>query len=301
MKRIAIIGGGVAGLSAAVYALRANAEVTLFEQFGLGGQTANLGEIENYPSYKSIEGWQLAQNMIDQAKALGLKTVRERVLSVTKGQQFLLRTDKGEYSFPAVVVATGTAHNKLGFEEPYVGKGVSYCATCDGNFYRGKAVAIAGGGTPAVREALYLADVCDKVYVIVPYEAFRAEEMAVNNLVSRSNVQVLYGSQVSEILCDDVVYGVKVFDGEIKTLDVSALFVAIGAQPVTDFLQVEGVQRKNGYVVVDDRCATGAEGLFAAGDVTNGPLKQIVTACGDGAKAGSFAAAYAGMISKGQK
>lgn len=301
MKSIAIIGGGVAGLSAAVYALRANAEVTLFEQFGLGGQTANLGEIENYPSYKSIEGWQLAQNMIDQAKALGLKTVRERVLSVTKKQQFLLRTDKGEYTFPAVVVATGTAHNKLGFEEPYVGKGVSYCATCDGNFYRGKAVAIAGGGTPAVREALYLADVCDKVYVIVPYEAFRAEEMAVNNLVSRSNVQVLYGSQVSEILCDDVVYGVKVFDGEVKTLDVSALFVAIGAQPVTDFLQVEGVQRKNGYVVVDDRCATGAEGLFAAGDVTNGPLKQIVTACGDGAKAGSFAAAYAGMISKGQK
>ncbi|MGN1067080.1 MAG: NAD(P)/FAD-dependent oxidoreductase [Candidatus Fimimonas sp.] len=300
MKKLAIIGGGVAGLSAAVYALRANAEVTIFEQFGLGGQTANLGEIENYPSYKSVEGWQLADNMVKQAKALGLKTVRSRVLSLTKEQnEFCIKTEKGDFLFPAVVVATGTAHNKLGFESPYVGKGVSYCATCDGNFHKNKPVAVVGGGTPAVREATYLADVCSTVFVVVPQEKFSAEEMAVQALLQKPNVVPLYHSQVSKIICETTVSAMEVFDGaSTQTLQVSGIFVAIGALPVTDFINVENLQKQNGYLVVDGKCQTSVEGLFAAGDVTNGSLKQIVTACADGAKAGSFASVYAGKFSK---
>lgn len=294
-KEIAVIGGGVAGLTAAIYALRANAEVTLFEQFGLGGQTANLGVIENYPSYTEVEGWQLADSIAKQAKALGLKTVICRVLSLSKEDDiFRIKTSKGEFGFPAVVVATGTAHNKLGFETPYIGKGVSYCATCDGNFYKNLPVAVVGGGTPAVREALYLSDLCSEVYVIVPQQSFSAEEMAVKRLLQKDNVIPMYNSQVSKIVCEDKVSAIEVFDGaNTKTLEVFGVFVAIGAVPVTDFIKIDGLQTQNGYLVADEKCRTSISGLFAAGDVSNGSLKQIVTSCGDGAKAGSFASAYA--------
>ena len=301
MKRIAIIGGGVAGLSAAVYALRSGAEVTMFEQFGLGGLVATIDKIENYPSYASVEGWKLASDMSAQAKALGLKTFRQKALSLTKnGDSFVVTTDKGEYEFPGVVIATGTAHNKLGIEGDLVGKGVSYCATCDGAFYRDCPVIVVGGGSIAVNEATYLADLCSTVYVALPQAEFAAEEKAVNRLLEKSNVKALYGTTVAEIVGDDVVKSVKVFsDGKLQELKVDGVFIAIGAAPVTDFVRIEGVEMQRGYVVVDGRCETTVKGLFAAGDVTNGPLKQIVTACADGAKAGAFASAYSATVTKG--
>ena len=295
MKKIAIIGGGVAGMTAAIYALRANAEVTLFEQFGLGGLVATIDKIENYPSYKSVEGFQLASDMAAQAKALGLKVVRRRVVSLTKtGDEFTIVTDKGEYVFPSVVVATGTSHNKLGIEDAYVGRGVSYCATCDGNFYKNRPVAVVGGGNAAVKEALYLSDLCSVVHVIAPQAALSAEEVAVQNLVGKANVTVHYGASVSEICGDGAVASIKIFsNGVLSELAVDAVFVAIGAKPVTDFIRIDGVNMNRGYLTVDSRCETSVKGLFACGDVTDGPLKQIVTACSDGAKAGAFASAFA--------
>ena len=294
MKKIAIIGGGVGGLSAAIYALRANAEVTLFEQFGLGGLVATIDKIENYPSYKSVEGFQLASDMASQAKALGLKVIRRRVVSLTKtGDEFTVITDKGEYTFPSVVIATGTSHNKLGIEDAYIGKGVSYCATCDGNFHRGQPVAVVGGGNAAVKEALYLADLCSVVHLIAPQATLSAEEVAVENLLAKSNVTVHYGASVSEICGEDAVSSVKIFaDGRVTEVSVDGVFVAIGAKPVTDFIRIDGLNMNRGYLCVDSRCETTVKGLFACGDVTDGPLKQIVTACADGAKAGAFASAY---------
>ena len=296
MKNIAIIGGGVAGLSAAIYALRANAQVTMFEQYGLGGLVATIDKIENYPSYPSIDGFELANNMVMQAKQLGLKVVRRKVLSLTKEQDdFVVTTDKDSYTFTAVIVATGTSHNKLGIESDFVGKGVSYCATCDGNFYRNMPVAVVGNGKQAVREATYLADLCSLVHLIVPESQLNAEARAIDDLLAKTNVQIIYNATVSEIVCEDTVSAIKVFaNNSLSQIDVNGVFVAIGAKPITDFINIEGVEKQKGYLVVDDKCQTSVQGLYAAGDVTNGPLKQIVTACGDGAKAAVFACAYAG-------
>lgn len=296
MKNIAIIGGGVAGLSAAIYALRANAQVTMFEQYGLGGLVATIDKIENYPSYPSIDGFELANNMVMQAKQLGLKVVRRKVLSLTKEQDdFVVTTDKDSYTFTAVIIATGTSHNKLGIESDFVGKGVSYCATCDGNFYRNMPVAVVGNGKQAVREATYLADLCSLVHLIVPESQLNAEARAIDDLIAKTNVQIIYNATVSEIVCEDTVSAIKVFaNNSLSQIDVNGVFVAVGAKPITDFINIEGVEKQKGYLVVDDKCQTSVQGLYAAGDVTNGPLKQIVTACGDGAKAAVFACAYAG-------
>ena len=296
MKNIAIIGGGVAGLSAAIYALRANVNVTMFEQFGLGGLVATLDKIENYPSYPSIEGWELAQNMATQAKQLGLKQTRQKVLSLTKCDNgFCITTDKGQHTFDAVIVATGTTHNKLGIENDYIGKGVSYCATCDGNFYRNLDVAVVGAGNSAIKEALYLADLCKTVYLVANTE-LTGEQKVIDTLLAKDNVELVYGT-VSAIGGQGEVQFIDIFaDGATTTLAVSGVFVAVGSTPATDFLKVEGLAMQKGYIVVDDRAQTNVKGLYAAGDVTNGPLKQIVTACGDGAKAGLFASAYSKTV-----
>lgn len=294
MKKIAIIGGGVAGLTTAIYALRANADVVLFEQYGLGGLVSTIDKIENYPACPNANGFDLANDMASQAKSLGLQVLRQKVVSVTKdGNKFVVVTNKDTYFFSSVVVATGTAHNKLGYEADYVGRGVSYCATCDGNFYRNRNVVVVGGGNVAVSEATYLSGLCASVTVICPSQSFVADGVAVSQLLAQQNVSVIFGATVTEIVGKDVVEGVQYFDGDkLRSLQAEGVFVAVGAKPVTEFVKMP-VQMDNGYLVVDDKCQTSVQGLFACGDVTNGALKQIVTACADGAKAGTFATVYA--------
>lgn len=298
MKKIAIIGGGVAGLSAAIYALRANAQVTLFEQFGLGGYTANLAEIENFPSYTKVEGWELASNMSKHAKALGLTdVVRQRIelLTVEDDGSFTIVTPKQTYNFASVVVATGTTRNKLGIEQAYVGKGVSYCATCDGSFYKGQDAAVIGGNGHAVSEALYLSNLCNTVYLLVPNAELKLSESKQAEIENASNIKIICNTHVTEITGEDKVDGLVYYaeGSEKMRLDVAGVFISVGSSPSTGFIRIDGLTLENGFIAVDDKCQSSVAGLFAAGDVTNGKLKQIVTACADGAKAGTYAAAFA--------
>ena len=271
--KVAIIGGGVGGMSCAVYAKRANADVTIFEQYVMGGLTATIDWIENYPSYSKI------------------------VVSVTKQEDdtFVITTDHGAYTYNSVVVATGTKHNKLGIEDNYVGRGVSYCATCDGSFYRGQAVAVVGNTAIAVKEALYLDGVVGKVYVVNPTDSFTADDALVARLQNSANVEILYNKTISALSGEDKLHELTLVDNvthQKSQLAVEALFVAVGSKPATDFLSTTGVVTSNGFLVTDDTMMTSVQGMFAVGDVSNGKLKQIVTACADGAKAGNFAVAY---------
>lgn len=297
MKKVAIIGGGVAGLTAAIYALRANAEVTLFEQFGLGGYTANLTEIQNYPSYTKIEGWELASNIAKQAKVLGLTDiVRSRAESLTlcSNGSFDIVTSKQTYNFDSVVVATGTARKKLGIEDAYVGKGVSYCATCDGNFYKNMDVAVVGQNGHAVSDALYLADLCKKVYLLVPAEKLVLNEKKQSELNGKNNVEIICNSTVTEFFGNEKLEGVRcTVDGIQREIKLSGVFISVGSSPATDFIHIDELKLTGGYITVDGTNQTSVKGLFAAGDVTDNKLKQIVTACGDGARAGTYATAYA--------
>ena len=294
---IAIIGGGVAGLTAAVYALRANASVTIFEKQGLGGLTATIDKIENFPTYNVVNGFDLTQNLANQVKDLGANIVLEQVLDVKKRADgtFDVVTNKQTYNFNSVIVATGTKHGKLGIESNYVGKGVSYCATCDGNFFRGYDVAVVGNTNSAVKEALYLATLCKTVYLIYN-GTLESDEMNIGQLQSYANVKLVGNSVVTELLGKDFLEGAvvnNVASGTTTNLVIDGLFVAVGSKPETDFLANVGAETAKGLVKVDEKAQTSVEGLFGAGDVTNGALKQIVTACGDGAKAGSFAVVYA--------
>ena len=196
---IAIIGGGVAGLTAAVYALRANADVTIFEKQGLGGLTATIDKIENFPTYSTVNGFDLTQSLSKQVLDLGAKVVYQQVLDVAKeNDDFVVTTNKQKYLFDAVIVATGTKHGKLGIESNYVGKGVSYCATCDGNFYRNADVAVVGNTNTAVKEVLYLAGLCKTVYLVSDGN-LDAEEINVAQAKANSNVVFVDGVVVELI------------------------------------------------------------------------------------------------------
>lgn len=300
--KIAIIGGGVAGLSSAIYALRANAEVELYEQGTIGGLTATIDTIDNYPSYKSINGFDLANNMYEQAMELGLVVKYRSVVRVNKVDSGVeVVTTRGSELYDSVIVATGTHHNKLGIasEEPLVGAGISYCATCDGNFHRNKVVAIVGSGNTAVKEALYLAGVAGHVHVVSPQPVLSGDSLAIEQLINNSSITVHYSTTVTECIGEGKLQSVVVANsvtGESHTIELSGLFIAIGANPASGLLSSSGAETTRGYIVADDTMMTTVDGIFVAGDVRTGKLKQIVTACGDGATAGNYAVAYARKV-----
>ena len=302
---VAIIGGGPAGLAAGIYAARGGARVKLFEELFPGGQIVKTHRVENYPGITGgPDGYALAAALEKHAAEFDLPIVYGSVanLKLTEGEKTF--TVNGEpYAADAVILCMGATPRKLGHpdEDRFVGAGISYCATCDGAFYRGKDVAIVGGGDTAVADALYLSGLCNKVYVIHRRDQFRAAGTLVDRVKQAPNVELVLDSTVVGLSGEDRLSAVTVenkFTHETRELPVSGLFVAVGILPRTDLVQDQVALDEGGFIVTDKFMQTSIPGVFAAGDVRDTPLRQVVTACADGAIAATKAVEYVGMIQK---
>lgn len=285
---VAIIGAGPAGLTAAIYLIRAGFSVKIFEGKAVGGQIINAQAIDNYPGMMGVSGAELAMKMEAQAEELGAEIIDEQVVSISgSAGEFTVQTENGAYTAAAVVLATGAAVRKLGIarEAELTGKGVSYCATCDGNFYRGKDVVVVGGGNTALDDALYLAGICHKVYLVHRREEFRGDESTVQKLEKQSNVEFVLKANVVELLGEDKIEGVRVRfdDGNERTLAAAGVFFAIGYEPVAKNIQMDVALDAEGYVETADGAHTNVAGIYVAGDTRKKVLKQLVTAMSDGA------------------
>ncbi len=287
-----IIGGGPAGYSAALYAARAGMEALVIEKFSIGGQMAQSHQIDNYPGFEmGIDGVTLAEKMQQGAHRFGAKTAYAEVnrLDLTAVPK-RIETDRGVYLAKTVVLATGAGPRELGIpqEQSLMGRGVAYCAACDGMFYRGRTVAVVGGGNSAAADALLLSRIAEKVILIHRRDTLRAEKAYHSQLEKAENVEFCWNTVVEEILHGDVVTGLRlknVATGEEYTVEVGGVFVSVGRKPATDLVRGQLALDSQGYVVADESTETSIPGVYAVGDVRTKELRQIVTAVADGAVA----------------
>ena len=291
MFDILIIGAGPAGMSAAIYAKRAGLSVCIFEGEICGGQMVLTPEVENYPGVAKVSGAELSYTMSEQMLTLGVKLAEERVLSVKAADTFTVCTEGGEYEGKTLIIANGAKRKKLGIsgEEKYIGRGVSYCAVCDGMFFKGKTVCVVGGGNTALEDAVYLSRICEKVYLVHRRDEFRAKKILADAVKETENIEIVYNAVPVEILGDSKVNAIelKCAEGE-RRLELSAVFVAIGLQPENEIF--DGiVELDMGYIKAGDDTHTNRKGVFAAGDTRTKSLRQIVTAAADGAIAATEA------------
>jgi thioredoxin reductase (NADPH) len=293
---VIIIGGGPAGLSAGIYTSRARLSSLLVERGMVGGQIADAELVENYPGFaQGISGTELGQLMQQQAAKYGLETVTTEATGIElKGERKVVRTTGGDFTARAVIIASGSERSKLGVpgEEEFSGKGVSYCATCDGPFFKEKPVAVVGGGDVAATEALHLVKFSSKVILIHRRDQLRAARILEERARAEPKIEFLWNSVVEKIEGEDVVKRLslrQVKTGEKSTLDVGGIFVAIGFKPNTDYLKGVLPLDDAGYIITDEKMETKIPGVFAAGDVRLNSAQQAITAAGDGATAAIFA------------
>lgn len=296
---IAIIGGGPAGYTAALYSARAGLSVVLFEELAPGGQMATTSAIENYPGFdETVDGFELGQKMKNGAEKAGAESIFEEVTKLDlSALPKTIKTTEGEYSADAVIIAAGANPRELGIEheKELRGRGVSYCATCDGMMYRNKAVAVIGGGNTAAEDALYLSKLCKKVYLIHRRSSLRASVSYQKQLEMAENVEILWNSVPSEFIFDNIIKGIKLKDTVSKNeypIDCDGIFIAIGRTPNTALVKGQLELDESGYIISDETTKTNIPGVFAAGDIRTKPLRQIVTAASDGAVASKFAEEY---------
>lgn len=294
-----ILGGGPAGLTAALYAARSGLETLVLEKLSAGGQMAETAKIDNYPGlHEGIDGFTLGRNMQQGAERFGAKTVRAEVLSVDlRKTPKVIQTDSGTYYAKTVIIATGADHRRLGIadEQLLIGKGVSYCAACDGMFFQGKDVAVVGGGNSAATEALFLSHICRSVFLIHRRDTLRAARTSYESLLRAENVTFHWNSEVTAFLSDEKLRGIRILHkgGSTEEIAVDGVFISIGRTPATSLFTGQLDLDTAGYIIADETTKTSVEGVFAAGDVRTKALRQIVTAAADGAVAAHFAEIYA--------
>ena len=297
---LVIIGAGAAGLAAGIYAARSGLKTLILEEKLAGGNTADAPIIENYPGFLSISGRELAQKMLAHCKKFNVEIHEmERVTGLNlKGERKTVKTDKAVYETKTVIIASGTHYRELGVpgEKEFYGRGVSYCGVCDGPLFKGKRVLVVGGGNTAAITALYIAGLASQVKLSHRRDVLRAEESLVKALESKENVEILWNTELKEVKGKDLVEKVTLFNnktGDTWELDVDGVFVQVGEVPNSQLAREAGVKvDEGGYIVVDVRQRTNIAGVYAAGDVTNHPVKQVGTAVGQGITAALEAYGY---------
>ena len=296
---VIVIGGGPAGYTAALYGTRAGLDVLVLEKLSAGGQMALTSQIDNYPGFEEgVDGFELAEKMQAGAERFGAKTELAEVYSVDlKDKIKKVDTSEGEFYGKTVVISTGASPRELGLEkeQSLVGKGVNYCAACDGMFYRGKTVVVVGGGNSAAADAMLLSRICQKVIVVHRRDTLRATKIYHEPLMQAENVAFQWDSVVTELLYEDAFQGVRlknVKTGEETEIACDGIFISVGRKPVTEFLEGQVELDKGGYIVADESTRTSIPGVFAVGDVRTKVLRQVVTAVADGAVASHYIDEY---------
>lgn len=299
---IVVVGGGPAGLTAAIYGARGGRSVLVLERQSAGGQLSITPDIENYPGVPKMSGYELSEIMKNQATGHGAKFSYATVTKIElKGKIKKITAGAVTYSARSVILCMGAASRKLGLsrEEEFTGRGVSYCATCDGAFFRGETVAVNGGGNTAVEDALYLSEIAGKVYLIHRRDKFRASPSLTARLQNRADIEVILESTVTGLSGEKALTGIEVQNtasGEKTALPVSALFVAVGRVPSTEILEGQIKLTPDGYIKTKSDMSTNLKGVFAAGDITAKHLRQVVTAAADGAVAAEAASSYLSSV-----
>lgn len=288
---VAIIGAGPAGLTAGIFTSRAGLKTVCFEKLAIGGQAALSYEIANYPGFESISGFDLTQKMHAQAESCGTTFIYESVKKLKKLKNgFSIQTTENRYLAGKIIIACGCKTRKLGLENELqlTGRGISYCASCDGGFFKNKVVAVVGGGNTAVEDVKYLARIAKKVYLINRSQKFRAGNHTIEQLKKFKNLEIIKNAQVKKLFGTEKLEKISVLIGdETKDIKVDGLFIAIGYEPDLSFLDIDVKRDKYGYILVDEKMRTNVDDLFACGDITGKSFKQVITACADGAIAGN--------------
>ncbi len=297
MKDIIIIGAGTAGMTAGIYAARAGKDVLIIEKLVCGGQIVNSPEVENYPGIGNISGYDFALKLYEQAEQCGVKFVYETVTGIEDHRTYkIVKCENKNYKAGSVIIATGSKNRPLGLEreKELTGHGISYCASCDGAFYKDKITAVVGAGNTAIEDAIYLSGICKKVYLIHRREAFRAEKTKIKILETKDNVEFVLNSRVIALNGTERLNAITVEDNDKNTrkIDVDGLFVAIGQMPDSEAFSSVVDTDASGYIIAGEECTTNVRGIFTAGDCRTKKLRQLTTAASDGAIAATLACEY---------